>query len=90
MMKDVRYSTAAKKDLKRYRNDLRKMQSLYETLAMIARDIPLPARCRPHMLKGRYAGCMECHVGSDFLLIWVDEEENTVEVVRVGTHSELF
>lgn len=89
-MKYVRYSTAAKKDLKRYRNDLRKMQSLYETLAMIVRDIPLPGRYRPHMLKGRYAGCMECHVGSDFLLIWLDEEENTVEVVRVGTHSELF
>lgn len=89
-MKDVHYSTAAKKDLKRYRNDLSKMQSLYETLSMIARGIPLPARYRPHTLKGRYAGCMECHMESDFLLIWVDEMKNTIEVVRIGTHSELF
>ena len=33
---------------------------------------------------------MECHIESDFLLIWMDEEEGIVELVRLGSHSELF
>ena len=60
-MKEVRYSTKARKDLKRY---------------------------HPHMLSGNYNDCMECHVGSDFLLIWIDKEAIYVE--RVGSHAELF
>lgn len=42
------------------------------------------------MLKGDYKGCMECHVEGDFLLIWIDENENQIGVLRLGSHSELF
>ena len=35
-MKEVRYSTKAKKDLKRYRNDLVKMQELFNVLHVLA------------------------------------------------------
>ncbi|MDN5554833.1 type II toxin-antitoxin system YafQ family toxin [Prevotella sp.] len=31
---------------------------------------------------------MECHVDDDFLLIWTDG--HVIEVVRIGTHSELY
>jgi len=30
------------------------------------------AKHNPHMLKGDYQGCMECHVENDFLLVWID------------------
>ncbi|MGM9738449.1 MAG: type II toxin-antitoxin system mRNA interferase toxin, RelE/StbE family [Candidatus Cryptobacteroides sp.] len=33
---------------------------------------------------------MECHIQSDFLLIWIDEENQVIRLVRIGTHSELF
>ena len=33
---------------------------------------------------------MECHIESDFLLIWIDEAARTVSLVRLGSHSELF
>lgn len=42
------------------------------------------------MLTGNYAGCMECHIDGDFLLIWIDEAENTIGILRLGSHSELF
>ena len=32
---------------------------------------------------------MECHIESDFLLIWIDEQNGIVELVRLGSHSEL-
>lgn len=50
----------------------------------------IPPEKRPHMLTGDYAGCMECHVGPDFLLIWQDEATDTIYIVRLGSHSELF
>ncbi|MBQ0155888.1 MAG: type II toxin-antitoxin system YafQ family toxin [Bacteroidales bacterium] len=87
-MKEVRYSTKAKKDLKKYRNDLDKMRDLYEVLTTLASGGTLDAKYRPHMLTGNYKDCMECHVGNDFLLIWIDTDAIYVE--RVGSHSELF
>ncbi len=87
-MKEVRYSTKAKKDLKRYRNDLQKMQALFHVLTVLASGGQLDSCYRPHMLSGNYKDCMECHVGNDFLLIWMDADAIYVE--RIGTHSELF
>ena len=42
------------------------------------------------MLQGKYKGCLECHIEGDFLLIWIDEERDIIELVRLGSHSELF
>lgn len=40
------------------------------------------------MLKGQYKGCMECHIEGDYLLIWADGD--VIDLLRIGTHSELF
>lgn len=87
-MKEVRYSTKARKDLKRYRHDIAKMKELFYVLHVLASGEHLDKRYHPHMLSGNYNDCMECHVGSDFLLIWIDKEAIYVE--RVGSHAELF
>lgn len=89
-MKILRYSSQFKKDAKRYRNQPRKMAAVLEILRMLSEGIPIPAQYDPHMLKGNYKGCMECHVENDFLLIWIDEDENQIGVLRLGSHSELF
>ena len=89
-MRELRYSTKAKKDLKKYRNDPRKMQKLYEVLKMLVHDIKIPAAFFPHKLIGEYKGCMECHIEGDFLLIWIDENHEIIEIIRLGSHSELF
>lgn len=89
-MRQVVYSTQAKRDLKRYRNDPLRMRALFEVLHRLASDIPLSQSYRAHKLRGNYAGCMECHIEGDFLLVWIDEEKDTIEVVRVGSHAELF
>lgn len=41
-------------------------------------------------LKNDYAGCMECHIQGDFLLIWIDRTTNDIDLLRLGSHSELF
>lgn len=66
------------------------MEMVAKILRYLRDDIPVPDEYSPHMLKGKYKGCMECHVGNDFLLIWIDESENQIGVLRLGSHSELF
>ena len=33
---------------------------------------------------------MECHIEGDFLLIWFDPHFDIINLVRLGSHSELF
>jgi mRNA interferase YafQ len=62
-------------------------------LLLIAGDEPLGAEWHDHELKGDWAGCRECHIGGDFLLIYKVEKSKPAEIVvfvRAGTHAELF
>jgi mRNA interferase YafQ len=38
----------------------------------------------------QYKNHMECHIEGDLLLIWYDEKNDIIRLVRFGTHSELF
>ena len=80
-MKTIHYSTKAKKDLKKYRNNIRLMEALYEVLSSLVKG---------EAVQENYKGCMECHVGNDFLLIWIDTKQDVIEVIRLDSHSELF
>lgn len=87
-MKSLRPSTQYKKDLKRYRNDPKKLSALKIILEMLINEIPIPPNYYPHPLSGKYRGCLECHIQGDFLLIWIENE--VIDLVRLGSHSELF
>ncbi len=87
-MKKIYPSTQFKKDYKRYRNNPKLVEALGKVIDMLANEQVIPQENRPHLLKGEYKGCMECHIGGDFLLIWVSGD--VIELVRLGSHSELF
>ncbi len=89
-MKELRYTGRFKKDLKRILNQPKKLKALQEVLDMLKNEMPLPEKYREHTLQGEYAGCVECHIEGDFLLIWFDENTNTLALFRLGSHSELF
>lgn len=89
-MKTLQPTTQFKKDLKRYRHDFKKLSQLRQILFLLKTDQPIPAKYQPHILKGSYKGCLECHIQSDFLLIWIDETKGIIELVRLGSHADLF
>lgn len=89
-MKIVRYSTQFRKDFKRYRNQPRKIEKLLQIVKMLENEVPIPVEMKPHVLTGNYAGCWECHIENDYLLIWIDKTEQVIKLLRLGTHSELF
>ena len=89
-MKKIQPTTQYKKDLKRYKNKPKKLEALKEVILMLKDGIPIPPEYYPHPLQGNYKGCIECHIQGDFLLIWIDEKNDIIELVRLGTHSELY
>ena len=89
-MKALQPTTQYRKDLKRFAKNLKKIDALKEVLEMLKDEQPIPAEYKPHMLHGNYKGCMECHVQGDYLLVWFDPNTDIIELVRLGTHSELF
>ena len=89
-MKTLKPSTQYKKDLKKIRNNPKKAAELLHLLNLLKNEIPIPACYQPHMLTGDYNGCMEFHIQGDFLLIWIDQEINEIDLIRLGSHSELF
>ena len=89
-MKILFASSRFKKDYKRFRNNPQKKAALKVVLNLLANEQPIPPQYKPHQLHGNYKGCMECHIEGDFLLIWFDAQSDIIELVRLGSHSELF
>jgi mRNA interferase YafQ len=89
-MKEIKLTGQFKKDLKRIQNNPKRIAGLKKVLKILQETGILPEKYKPHILTGDYKGCMECHIESDLLLIWVDVEKNIIKLIRVGSHSELF
>lgn len=88
-MLDVRYSTRFKKDFKlcvKRGYNILLLQQAIDTLRIPA---PLPTKNKDHDLTGNYSGYRECHITSDWLLIY-KQVGNELRLDRTGTHSDLF
>jgi mRNA interferase YafQ len=64
-------------------------QLLRETLDFLAADTPLPPRYVDHPLAGEWSDHRDCHVRPDLTLIYRKPDDDTLELVRLGLHSEL-
>ena len=66
--------------------------ALFEKVAMILENEgTLPSAYKPHPLRGIYTGIMECHISPDWLLLYrVKTDENEIDLIRMGTHADLF
>lgn len=89
-MKTIVAAAKFKKDLKRFANKPATLKKLYDVIKILENGDALPSRNKPHMLIGDYKGFMECHIENDTLLIWLDESNDIIKLVRFGSHSELF
>jgi len=67
------------------------MSLLEETIQLLSETGKLPDKYKPHKLLGKYAGCWECHIKTDWLLIWQQNNDLlTLLFLNTGTHSDLF
>ncbi|MDI9349297.1 MAG: type II toxin-antitoxin system YafQ family toxin [Candidatus Symbiobacter sp.] len=91
-MRDIEKAKSFRQDLKReslgrYRNQIDEL--VFQALTYLAEDVPLPAKFHDHALKGKLRGFRECHLKPDLLLIYRKPDEHSLELTRLGSHSEL-
>ncbi|MBR2102477.1 MAG: type II toxin-antitoxin system YafQ family toxin [Prevotella sp.] len=90
-MYEIIYTHRFKKSLKRCVQRGLDVKALTTTLDILQEKGELPKQYRPHKLTGKYNGCWECHIHSDWLLIWQQyDRELRLILVDTGTHSDLF
>lgn len=87
---ELKLTSQFKKDLKRYKHNQDMLDVLKVVLEHLENEGKVPASYLPHPLSGDYKYCMECHILGDFLLIWIDETEAVIKLLRLGSHSELY
>lgn len=91
-MRIVRYTSRFRRDYKREksgRHAKRLDAALLEAVTILAKDEPLPRRYFDHPLGGEWNDHRDCHIRPDLVLIYRKPDDSTLELVRLGSHSEL-
>jgi mRNA interferase YafQ len=91
-MRTIKQTNQFKRDLKReakgpHRKSLQ--HGFVSLVAALANDEDLPLKYRDHALGGDWKDHRDCHIKPDLLLIYRKIEDVTLELVRLGSHSEL-
>lgn len=86
----VKMTAAFKRDLKRERKTDCRIDILLESIVdELQINEPLAEKYRDHALTGKWHPCRECHVKPDLLLVYDYTDDETLMLVRLGSHSEL-
>ncbi len=84
-------SNVFKKDLKLAKKRGLNLGLLQEVVNALASGKTLEAKYRDHGLSGYYSGFRECHIQSDWLLVYrIEKDELELFLSRTGSHSDLF
>lgn len=90
-MLDISYSVKFKRDIKLMKKQGRNMKLLRDVVDILAAEKSLDPKYRDHPLTGDYTGQRECHIQSDWLLIYkVEKKELRLTLTRTGSHSILY
>lgn len=91
-MRNVKYSNRFQRDYKRERAGKhgKKLDDLLmEVVNLLAVDTPLPRRNFDHPLTGEWKDYRDCHIRPDLVLIYRKPDADSLELTRIGSHSEL-
>jgi mRNA interferase YafQ len=94
-MRTIKYTNQFKRDFKREKAGRSRQYgekldaALMQAVTLLAADAPLPLRNRDHALGGEWSDCRDCHIRPDLILIYRKPDANILELVRLGSHSEL-
>ena len=92
-MRRIERTTAFRRDFKReksgpHRRDIDCLVS--EVVSLLAKDKTLQEKNRDHGRSGDWRDHRECHLRPDLLLIYRKPDIQVLQLVRMGSHSELF
>ena len=91
-MRIVKYTSRFRRDYRREQPGQysKKLDALLmEVVNLLAADNPLPRRNVDHALTGEWVDHRDCHLRTDLVLIYRKPDDENLELVRLGSHSEL-
>ena len=91
-MRTIEQSGQFKRDLKREAKGPHRQAlqlDFISIVAALANDQPLAAKYRDHALTGAWKDHRDCHVKPDLVLIYRKLRADVLQLVRLGSHSEL-
>ncbi len=91
-MRTVRHTSRFRRDYKREKSGRYSKHldtELMDAVTMLAKDEPMPRRYFDHALGGEWKDHRDCHIRPDLVLIYRMPDETSLELVRLGSHSEL-
>lgn len=77
------------KDYKKQKISDQHYSKYLQYLSSLIKEETLPEEALDHPLKGEYKSFREFHISGDLLIIYIIQED-TLKLVRIGTHSQLF
>ncbi len=91
-MRKIERTTKFRRDYKRelkgkHKKSLEK--DFIALLGLLASDQALPAKYQDHALSGNWIDHRDCHLYPDLVLIYRKPDEQTLQLVRIGSHNEL-
>jgi mRNA interferase YafQ len=86
---NILYTSQFKKDYKRIKKQNRDLNKFKDVIDKLLGNEKLEPRHRDHSLSGRWKGHRDCHIESDWVLIYRKTSDSLI-LERTGSHSELF
>lgn len=91
-MRAIKYTAQFKRDYKREKRGQHRTHlddKLLMVVQLLITDTPLPELLHDHSLTGNLKDCRDCHIKPDLVLIYRKNNDDILELVRLGSHSEL-
>ena len=91
-MRIVKYTSRFRRDYRREksgRQQAPRCRPCSKPSPSLAKDEPLPRRYFDHPLGGDWNDHRDCHFRPDLILIYRKPDDASLELVRLGSHSEL-
>ncbi len=92
-MRTIEHTNAFRRDFKREKRGQHRREIdflISDLISLLAQDKAPPEKSRDHGLSGEWRDHRECHLKPDLLLIYRKPDARILQLVRLGSHSELF
>lgn len=91
-MRTIEWTSQFKRDYKREGKGQRRVTldaELFPIVDALANDQLLDPRYRDHALTGEWKDYRDCHIKPDMVLIYRKPDDLVLQLIRLGSHSEL-
>ena len=88
-MLDIAVHKQFSKDLQKAKLNSTNSAKLFMYISLLLEEKELPSQAKEHSLSGEWQDTREFHISGDLLVIY-RIENSTLELLRIGTHSQLF